>query len=297
MQEGQSVVDVLTTSSEEVLARWIVLQREATRRSGAATGDKVRQQSAEFLSALTDAVKTAGAVNVTGPAWEPVRELLSRVSSDRALQGFSPSETAIFVLSLKQPLFEEIRRRVKTAEDFAQETWAITKLLDHLGLLTTEFHQKAREEVIRRQRAEMLELSTPVVTLWKGVVAMPLIGTLDSERTQVVMENLLQRIVETGSTIAILDITGVPTVDTLVAQHLLKTVSAARLMGAECMISGIRPQIAQTIVHLGIDLNTVVTKATLSDAFGVALTRLGLTVASRTDGPQGADRQGTEAGA
>ena len=296
MQEGQSIVEVLTTSSQEVLERWIALQREATRRTVAGTEEKVRQQSAEFLSALTNAVKAGGAASVTGPAWEPVRELLARISNERALQGFGSSETATFVFSLKQPLFEQIRRRVTAADDLAQETWAINKLLDNLGLLTTESYQKTREEVISRQRSEMLELSSPVVTLWKGVVALPLIGTLDSERTQVVMENLLQRIVETGSTIAILDITGVPTVDTLVAQHLLKTVSAARLMGAECMISGIRPQIAQTIVHLGIDLNTVVTKATLADAFGVALTRLGLTVAARTDGAQRPDRSGTEAG-
>ena len=297
MQEGQSIVEALTTSSQEVLTRWVALQRETTKRSIAGTEDRIRQQSAEFLSVLTDAVKTAGAVNVTGPAWQPVRELLTRVSSDRALQGFSPSETATFVFSLKQPLFEQIRRRVTASDELAQETWAINKLLDTLGLFTTEAYQKTREDVITAQRNEMLELSTPVVTLWKGVVALPLIGTLDSERTQVVMENLLQRIVESGSTIAILDITGVPTVDTLVAQHLLKTVSAARLMGAECMISGIRPQIAQTIVHLGIDLNTVVTKATLADAFGVALTRLGLTVSARTGEVQGSDRKGTEAGA
>jgi rsbT co-antagonist protein RsbR len=203
----------------------------------------------------------------------------------------------MFVFSLKQPLFEQVRRRVTSADDLAQETWAINKLIDTLGLQTTEAHQKTREDVITRQRTEMLELSTPVVTLWHGIVALPLIGTLDSERTQVVMENLLQRIVETGSTIAILDITGVPTVDTLVAQHLLKTVSAARLMGAECMISGIRPQIAQTIVHLGVDLNAVVTKATLADAFSLALKRLGLSLSTSPDGARSPDGKIAEAGA
>jgi len=145
-------------------------------------------------------------------------------------------------------------------------------------LFTTEMYQRAREEVIARQQQDMLELSTPVVKLWDGVLALPMIGTLDSARTQVVMETLLQRIVETGSAVAILDITGVPTVDTLVAQHLLKTIAAARLMGADCIISGVRPQIAQTIVHLGVDLGNVITKATLADAFALALQRTGQTV-------------------
>lgn len=141
-----------------------------------------------------------------------------------------------------------------------------------------EVFQKSREETIQRQQQEMLELSTPVVKLWDGILALPLIGTLDSARTQIVMESLLAKIVETGCEVAILDITGVLTVDTLVAQHLLKTVAAARLMGADCIISGIRPQIAQTIVHLGVDLSTVVTKATMAEAFQVALRRQGTTL-------------------
>jgi rsbT co-antagonist protein RsbR len=171
-----------------------------------------------------------------------------------------------------------MRKAGREGETLADDIWTATRMLDSLGLYTTESYQKTREDVISRQQQEMLELSTPVVMLWDGILALPLIGTLDSARTQVVMENLLQRIVDTGSSIAILDITGVPTVDTLVAQHLLKTVAAARLMGADCIISGIRPQIAQTIVHLGVDLNSVTTKATLADAFGVALKRLGLAV-------------------
>ena len=198
--------------------------------------------------------------------WSGVRELLGDISRARARQGFSPSETATFVFSLKQPLFDRLRRRSEGPGRLAEEIWATTLLLDSLGLYTTEVHQKTREEVIARQQQELLELSTPVVKLWDGVLALPLIGTLDSARTQVVMESLLQRIVETGAEIAIIDITGVPTVDTLVAQHLLKTVAAARLMGADCIISGIRPQIAQTIVHLGVDLGDVTTKATLADA-------------------------------
>ena len=205
--------------------------------------------------------------------------MLANLSRSRGLQGFSPSETASFVFSLKKPLFARLRREFsKDAGALAEETWAATELLDKLGLYTTEVYQKSREEVIARQQQEMLELSTPVVKLWDGILALPMIGTLDSARTQVVMETLLQRIVETGSSIAIIDITGVPTVDTLTAQHLLKTVTAARLMGAECIISGIRPQIAQTIVHLGVDLGDVTTKATLADAFAIALERTGRAV-------------------
>ena len=175
-------------------------------------------------------------------------------------------------------LFDVIRAQMKDAKDLAAGLWTITTLLDALGLKVMEFHQQNREEVIRRQQEELLELSTPVVQLFENILALPLIGTLDSARTQVVMENLLQRIVETGAMIAIIDITGVPTVDTLVAQHLLKTVAAARLMGADCIISGIRPQIAQTIVHLGVDLSEVITKATLADAFLVALQRTGASI-------------------
>ena len=190
------------------------------------------------------------------------------------LQGFSPSETATFVFSMKEPVFEQIRSRSKNAETVGEQTWTLTQLLDKLGLFTIEAFQRTREQLIARQREEIEELSTPVVKLWDGVLALPLIGTLDSARTQVVMQNLLESIVREGADIAILDITGVPTVDTLVAQHLLKTISAARLMGADCIISGIRPQIAQTIVQLGVQLN-VVSKATLADAFAMALTRTG----------------------
>jgi rsbT co-antagonist protein RsbR len=175
----------------------------------------------------------------------------------------------------------------------AEVTWLMSELIDQLGLYTTETFMRVREEVIARQQEEMMELSTPVVKLWEGVLALPMIGTLDSNRTQVVMENLLQRIVDTGAEIAILDITGVPTVDTLVAQHLLKTVAAARLMGADCIISGIRPQIAQTIVHLGVDLSTVITKATLADAFALALRRSGMVISRTPNAPRA--RNGAEA--
>jgi rsbT co-antagonist protein RsbR len=208
-----------------------------------------------------------------------VREILGSISRARAAQGFSPGETATFVFSLKQPLFTRLREtHGNDAAALADDIWKTTQAIDQLGLYTIEVFQRSREDIIQRQQTEMLELSTPVVKLWDGVLALPMIGTLDSHRTQVVMETLLQRIVETGAEIAIIDITGVPTVDTLTAQHLLKTVTAARLMGADCIISGIRPQIAQTIVHLGVDLQGVTTKASLADAFKLALERTGQTI-------------------
>ncbi len=251
----------------------------APRRAGKIKESELRDQSEEFLRLLKTAVKNGSLDDTLGPHWSGVREMLANLSRSRGLQGFSPSETAAFVFSLKKPLFDRLRREyARDPEALAEQTWAVNKLIDNLGLYTTEVYQKAREEVISRQQQEMLELSTPVVKLWDGILALPMIGTLDSARTQVVMESLLQKIVETGSSIAVIDITGVPTVDTLTAQHLLKTVTAARLMGAECIISGIRPQIAQTIVHLGVDLGDVTTKASLADAFALALERSGRTV-------------------
>jgi rsbT co-antagonist protein RsbR len=273
------LLEILRHREADLLTDWIARQMETVSgRSDLISEEQVRQQSREFFTAFAAALESGATADLVDPRWDRVRALLKSVSEMRARQGFTPSETATFVFSLKQPLFAELGRHLKSADELARETWATNLVLDALGLHTTELYQKSREAIIGRQQNEMLELSTPVVTLWKGVLALPLIGTLDSERTQVVMESLLQRIVDTGSTIAILDITGVPTVDTLVAQHLLKTVAAARLMGADCIISGIRPQIAQTIVHLGVDLNSVTTKATLADAFAVALKRLGLGV-------------------
>ena len=273
------LAEIMRRDQQPILAEWSRLQLDSmsTRRDLMSEAE-LGQQSREFLSAFTTAVGTDERFDANGPIWVPIREYLSRISESRARQGFSPSETARFVLSLKEPVFNRLRASTSDPDALASEIWKATLILDELGLYTTEMHQKSRERVILRQQQEMMELSTPVVTLWDGILALPLIGTLDSARTQVVMENLLQRIVDSGSAIAILDITGVPTVDTLVAQHLLKTVAAARLMGADCIISGIRPQIAQTIVHLGVDLNSVTTKATLADAFAVALRRLALTI-------------------
>jgi rsbT co-antagonist protein RsbR len=215
---------------------------------------------------------------LSGAAWSSVRDLLGDFSRARAVMGFTPSQTATFVFSLKEPLFALLRDEIKDdANKLADEMWTATMIVDKLGLYTTEVYQQSRDDIIKRQAQELLELSTPVVQLWDKILALPLIGTLDSERTQTVMENLLNEIVRSGAEIAIIDITGVPTVDTLVAQHLIKTVSAARLMGADCIISGIRPQIAQTIVHLGLQLD-VISKATMADAFALALKRTGQVV-------------------
>ena len=265
----------------KILADWIALVAKGGPQ-GAVDRAEVEAQARSFVPQLADAVQADGGGGLDGPAWANIRDSLRGLSASRARQGSTPTETATFIFSLKQPLFSRLQEEYRgDADGLARELWTATLMLDRLGLLTTEFFLKSREELIVRQQREMLELSTPVVVLWEGVLGVPLIGTLDSERTQVVMENLLQRIVETGASIAIIDITGVPTVDTLVAQHLLKTVGAARLMGAECIISGIRPQIAQTIVHLGVDLGNVATKATLADALVLAMGRVGATV-SRT---------------
>jgi len=271
--------EIIRANETEILSSWMSSQLQSlTTRRDLLTEVDLHRESRDFLAALSRAASQGGVLEITSPSYAMVRDFLANLSASRARQGFSPGETATFVFSLKQALFSQIRKSTTDVQVLADETWAATVLVDKLGLFTAEMFQKSREQLIIRQQQEMMELSTPVVTLWRGILALPLIGTLDSARTQVVMENLLQRIVETGSVIAILDITGVPTVDTLVAQHLLKTVAAARLMGADCIISGIRPQIAQTIVHLGVELSTVTTKATLADAFAVALRRLDLRV-------------------
>lgn len=278
---GSRVPALLRDHEADLLREWTREQsQELSGQHGRLSEGELREQSREFLNLLQRAAQEGDLANPQGPRWQEVREALANISRSRARQGFTPVQTANFILSLKRPLFDLLRREIDDhAGALAEETWTVTALLDRLGLHTTETFIKTREEIISRQQEEMLELSTPVVKLWDGVLALPMIGTLDSARTQIVMESLLQRIVETGAEVAIIDITGVPTVDTLVAQHLIKTVTAARLMGADCIISGIRPQIAQTIVHLGVDLGDVATKATLADAFAVALQRRGLAVA------------------
>jgi rsbT co-antagonist protein RsbR len=265
---------IIQKSQKEILEDWIANLKSHAIRSDAAAEAATRRHCTQLLGMMATAIQGGQAQSIDGREWDEARQLLAEISQARAKQGSTPSETAMFVFSLKQPLFTHMRAELaSTPEHLAEDTWTITTLLDKLGLFTVEIFQKSRDQVIARQQQELLELSTPVVKLWHNILALPLIGTLDSARTQVVMENLLQRIIDTGAAIAIIDITGVPTVDTLVAQHLLKTIAAARLMGADCIISGIRPQIAQTIVHLGVNLEEVTTKATLADAFLVALER------------------------
>jgi rsbT co-antagonist protein RsbR len=272
-----SIPKILLKKRNEILQEWLQLQLSAeNRRPDLISEAELRNDSNRFLNALTDAVQSGNLGDISTPEYKPILEMLADFSRSRGLQGFTPSETATFVFSFKQPLVSAVRTSGENNPAELVETMlSADHLIDKLGLYTTEVYQRSREEVIRRQQEEMLELSTPVVQLWEGIVALPLIGTLDSARTSVVMETLLQTIVETRSELAIIDITGVPTVDTLVAQHLLKTVAAARLMGADCIISGIRPQIAQTMVHLQIDLSAVPTKATMAEALRFALKRSG----------------------
>jgi rsbT co-antagonist protein RsbR len=280
MKSSSRLAGVIKNHEKEILTDWIKEQLSAgTLRGDLLKESELREQSRTFLAAVQAAVQKGGVEDINGPAWSDTKQLLGEISRSRALAGFSPTETATFVLSLKQPLFGRMTAELKSnAAELGDELWSVTLLLDKLGLFTIESYLKSRESVIERQQTELLELSTPVVELWDDIVALPLVGTLDSNRTQIVMETLLQKIVQTSASIAIIDITGVPTVDTLVAQHLLKTVAATRLMGADCIISGIRPQIAQTIVHLGVNLGEVTTKASLADAFQVALKRTGATI-------------------
>jgi rsbT co-antagonist protein RsbR len=273
------IPDTLKKYESEILASWLKEMSSSTRRGDLMRDDEFKTQARHLLDAVTAAAQQGNLTNTEAAEWSSVRELLREIATQRTQQGFSPRQIAMFVFSLKKPVYSVLQSALaKDPGALSEETWTANEMIDQLGLFTTEVFQKAREEVIARQQQDMLELSTPVVKLWDRILALPLIGTLDSARTQIVMEALLQKIVETGSEVAIIDITGVPTVDTLVAQHLIKTVTAARLMGADCIISGIRPQTAQTIVHLGVNLSDVITKATLADAFKIALKRVGATL-------------------
>lgn len=271
---SNGLAQIVETSENEILNEWLGKLKEAGAMSaGRMSAQDLTTQCQQFLKAFKTALSSG--VDVKSDAYGEIRAMIEHISRLRALQGYSPSETAIFIFSLKEPLFNRLNAVYgRDASQISRGVLEATMIVDKLGLLTFETFVKAREEVINRQSREIAELSTPVVKLWDGILALPLIGTLDSARTQVVMETLLETTVQQGAQIAIIDITGVPTVDTLVAQHLLKTVAAMRLMGADCIISGIRPQIAQTMVHLGVELN-VDSKATLADAFKLALIKTG----------------------
>jgi rsbT co-antagonist protein RsbR len=270
------LIEAIEKNREAVLQDWLMRLKSAVQRRDLISERELESQASEMVTAIVEVPSGTAFEDFNSPAWQPLKAMLANLSVSRATTGFTPSETAIFVLSLKPSLFEIARKQPRgNADELYSDVLTINEFVDKLALHTTDAYIHGRDQVIARQQEEMLELSTPVVTLWDGIVALPLIGTLDSARTQVVMESLLQAIVQTNSRFAIIDITGVPTVDTLVAQHLLKTITAARLMGAECILSGIRPQIAQTIVHLGINLQDVITKSKLSDAFRLALERSG----------------------
>jgi rsbT co-antagonist protein RsbR len=270
-----TISEALGTDEKAFLQDWVRDILSSRRKSVSITEVELRQQCETFLRQFKKGLDAGGARNSLNPSWDGLREFLAEISKNRAVQGFTSTDVAGFIFSFKEPLFQRLREALHEPDVLAAQIWEATELLDSLALYSTELWLQTREDVIRRQREDMLELSTPVVKLWENIVALPLVGTLDSARTQVVMETLLEAIVQTNSKVAIIDITGVPTVDTVVAQHLLKTVTAARLMGAECIISGVRPQIAQTIVHLGINLLDVTTKATLRDALALALEKTG----------------------
>ncbi len=266
----QFLVEVLEREKSSLVDNWVLVA------CGPQATAMVRSEAADIFAAFLPAIQSTDAQNSGSAAWQPVKSALERLSASRAAQGSTAGSTSAFVLALKQPIFEALQRELASdSQALVDSIASISLYVDALAQWTVDAYQRTREQLITRQQAELLELSTPVIKLWDGVLAVPMIGTLDSSRTQLVMETLLQRIVETESSLAIIDITGVPTVDTLVAQHLLKTVTAIRLMGADCIICGIRPQIAQTIVHLGIDLNSVTTKATLADALALAMKRNG----------------------
>jgi rsbT co-antagonist protein RsbR len=258
----------LQKKKKQLLETWMTKQlTDASLREDLMNNEELRIQSEELVDTLLKVITDKNIANADSSEFEPVHEILGGISLTRARQGFSPRETGNYIFSLKDALLEILQAELKDdPTNLYEESIRISKLIDNFAVGTFETFIKGREEVILRQTDEITLISTPVIRVWDGILALPIIGTLDSARTQVVMESLLQEIVETGSSIAILDISGVPAVDSLVAQHLIKTVSATRLMGAECIISGIRPEIAQTIVHLGIDLSNITTKASLASA-------------------------------
>ena len=275
--DTEALLKILDGSETQVATEWLGEAATAAGKQADALKRVMQDDATELLGALRTALGSGARPEAfQDAAWAPVRNVLEALSRSRAAQGQSAGDTSMFVLAFKKPLFSQLQKALeKKPAELVAAMWQVSTLVDRMAAWTVSTYQQTREEIIKRQQEELLELSTPVIKLWDGVLAVPMIGTLDSQRTQMVMEALLERIVETGSNLAIIDITGVPTVDTLVAQHLLKTVSAIRLMGAECIISGIRPQIAQTIVHLGIDLQGIASKSSLADALAMALAQQG----------------------
>jgi len=268
-------VKILKEKKENILESWI---NKLKTEDSYFNADDQKEDSEDFATAFLAALSDTTIEDKNSKGFDKVHEVLMGISVSRAKRGFSPRETASYLFSFKEALMDVLSEEISDPAVLYAESLKVSKIIDNMAILTFEGYIKGREDIISRQTDEITEISTPVIQVWDGVVALPIIGTLDSARTQVVMENLLQQIVETGSTIAILDISGVPAVDSLVAQHLIKTVSATRLLGAECIISGIRPEIAQIIVHLGIDLSNISTKSTLASALKTAFAMLKLEV-------------------
>jgi rsbT co-antagonist protein RsbR len=274
------ITKILKSKKKSLLEDWMKNQLSSEGlREDLVSNEDLRAQSEELIDVLLQTLTPENLADPASSSFDPVLEILSGIALVRARQGFSPRETALFVLSLKEALLARLQEEIKdNPKALYEEGQKLGRIMDHFLINSFETFIKGREEVILRQTDEIAEISTPVIRVWDGILALPIIGTLDSSRTQIIMENLLNEIVSTGSSITILDISGVPAVDSLVAQHLIKTVSATRLMGAECIISGIRPEIAQTIVHLGIELSNIVTKATLASALRYAFQTLNLQV-------------------
>jgi len=270
-------IAILQKRHKELTALWTRLLID----SGSNDGITEEDESAEFVEAFLAALNDRSIEDPNAADFEKVNDLLIGVSQSRGKRGFSPRENSTYLLIFKEAVLKTLSKDISDPATLYENSLKLSRLVDNMSILTFEAFIKGREDIILRQTDEIAEISTPVIRVWDGVVALPIIGTLDSSRTQVVMENLLQQIVDTESSIAILDISGVPAVDSLVAQHLIKTVSATRLMGAECIISGIRPEIAQTVVHLGIDLTGIITKASLASALQTAFQMLQLTVVKK----------------
>ncbi|MEX2263651.1 MAG: STAS domain-containing protein [Bryobacteraceae bacterium] len=287
MDDRSRIPEILRRHGEDLIEEWTrEMSCSMALKGRALPEEEVRRRARKLTAGISQAASEGGFEDLSGQAWSNVHEELASLSLACSQQGLTPSETAGFLFSLKKPLFSILcNEYANNAPKLAEEIWGASLLLDELGIYTMEVHRKGREDLILRQQQEMTELAAPVIRLWAGVLAVPLIGTLDGARAQVVTESLLQQIVNTGASIAIIDMTGVPTVDTLVAQQLLKTVAAARLLGAECIISGIRPQIAQTVVHLEVDLGGVVTKASLADALAAALVKTGFEITRQKELP------------
>jgi rsbT co-antagonist protein RsbR len=277
---GSNIIEILKNSQSTILENWSKAQANAMSfNDDLISSQEIQEQSEELITSFLRNLNEENLGNGDAPEFDEVVEALSDLSISRAKLGFSPKETSVFVNGMKNAVIDVLEAQLisQPAQLYAASK-KLNYLFDSFSIVTFETFIRGREEVIIRQTDEISEISTPVIRVWEGILALPIIGTLDSARTQVVMENLLEAIVETGSSIAILDISGVPAVDSLVAQHLMKTVAATRLMGAECVISGIRPEIAQTIVHLGIDLSNIITKASLAHALRFSFQSLKLEV-------------------